>query len=338
MTSPRLITAGSPPTGRIVDFELVFHDGRTLLVGSPDWGLLACTWDPSGDQWTQYRLDNADDAGNHADLTSLAAAVVDGRIVIGGGGEHYGFAMWDLESGRVRSSAWDGGVSSATRTAFGTRALFVIGGSSSTNVELWNPAHTESPEDAESDDSESDPITDMLEVGDLFASSGAGSAVAAGVLDGRAVLAANSHAEGTVVWDVDNDRAVTAFEDSGEEMCDFALITVDGRLRVAAADQHGLRLGDALTGRWEEPLPFPGGEIACLHADTVRGHPLAAAGLSDGTVCIWDLAERRLLCEPFGEGADRVHELRVAEFDGRAVVIAAHNDAAVRIWELPVRA
>jgi hypothetical protein len=33
-----------------------------------------------------------------------------------------------------------------------------------------------------------------------------------------------------------------------------------------------------------------------------------------------------------------VQELRVVEFDGRAVMIAAHNYAAIRIWELPVRA
>jgi hypothetical protein len=49
-------------------------------------------------------------------------------------------------------------------------------------------------------------------------------------------------------------------------------------------------------------------------------------------------AARRLLCGPFGERADRVQELRVVEFDGRAVMIAAHNYAAIRIWELPVRA
>jgi WD40 repeat protein len=339
MASPRLIVASSPHTGGIVDFDLVVHQGRPLLVGSPDRSHLASTWDPANDEWTEYRLDNAEDAGHYTELTSLAAAVVDGRIVIGGGGEHHGFAMWDLESGKVRSSAWDGGVSSAIRAELGGRTLFVVGGSSSTNVELWNPSHAES---RDNEGSAAHPLDEMVEVGDLFASSHASSAVAAGKLNGRPVLVANMHDGGVVVWDIEEQCPLVEFDDLDEESTDFAIATVDGRLLVVAATPSEIRLGDTVTGEWEDPLPFAGGEIECLAAGTLAGHPIAAAGFDDGAVCVWDLTRRRLLCEPFGvrdnlvyQVKNRVHQVRIADLDGIPVVITAQIDDVVRVWELP---
>lgn len=339
MASPRLVTASSPPTGGIVDFDLIVRRERLLLVGSPDWSHLACTWDPVIDQWTEYRLDNAEDSGDYTELSALAAAVVDGRIVIGGGGDHHGFAMWDLESGEVRLSAWPGGVSSAVRADWGGRPLFVVGGSSSTNVELWDPSLTELHDDWSSATS---PVDDMVEVGELFASSGASSAVAAGTLRGHPVLVANTHAGGVVAWGIDEQRPLVEFDELDEEATDFAFATVDERLQVVAANPSEVRLGDAPSGAWEEPLPFPGGEITCLDTGRMSDRPIAAAGFIDGTVCVWDLTRRRLLCEPFGERVNqvfkadnRVQEIRIADLDGSSVVITAQNDGAVRIWELP---
>jgi WD40 repeat protein len=337
VTTLRLITTSTPPTGRIIDFDLVIHEDRLLLVGSPDRYHLACTWDPVRDQWAEYRLDNAADLGDYTELTAFAAAVVDGRIVIGGGGDHHGFAMWDLESGNVRLSEWMGGVSSATRAVVGGRQRFVVGGSSNTNVELWDPALTEAP------DSPTSPVEDMVEVGDLFTNSGAGSGVAAGMLGGRPVLLANSHTEGVVVWGIDEDRRLTKFEDLEHERTDFAFATVDGRLLAVAASPSEIRLGDPETGTWEEPLPFPSGEVTCLDAATISGTAIAVAGFEDGAVCVWDLARRKLIAESEGGSVDqvyrgvgnRVYAIRVAELDGAQVIITAHNGGAVRVWELP---
>ena len=324
-----------------MDFDLIVHEGRLLLVGSPDRSHLACTWDPASDRWTEYRLENAEDAGDYTELTSLAAAVVDGRIVIGGGGDHHGFAMWELESGKVRSSAWEGGVWSAVRAEWGGRPMFVVGGSSNTNVELWDPSLTE----ANDDGAVTRPLEGMVEVGDLFASSGASSAVAVGTLGGRPMLIANAHAGGAVVWDVEDQRPLVEFDALDEEATDFALTTLDDRLRVVAANPSEIRLGDVATGEWEEPLPFPGGEITCLDTGTMAGHPIAAAGFADGAVCVWDLTRRRLLCEPFGERVNlayqadnEVHEVRIADLEGSPVVLTAQKDDTVRIWELPAAA
>jgi hypothetical protein len=337
MTTPHLITTSTPPTGRIIDFDLVIHEDRLLLVGSPDRDHLACTWDPVRDQWTEYRLDNAADLGDYTELTALAAAVVDGRIVIGGGGDHHGFAMWDLESGKVRSSEWLGGVSSATRAVVDGRQRFVVGGTSNTNVELWDPALTEAP------DSPAGPVEDMVEVGDLFTASLASSSVAAGTLGGRPALLANSHTQGVVVWSIDEDRSLTEFEDLEDEQTDFAFVTVNGKLQAVAASASEIRLGDPATGTWEEPLPFPGGAFTCLDAATMSGSSIAVAGFEDGAVRVWDLARRELIGEPSGESADQsyrkarnwVYAIRLAELDGTQVIITAHNGGAVRVWEFP---
>ena len=237
-----------------MDFDLIVHEGRLLLVGSPDRSHLACTWDPASDRWTEYRLENAEDAGDYTELASLAAAVVDGRIVIGGGGDHHGFAMWELESGKVRSSAWEGGVWSAVRAEWGGRPMFVVGGSSNTNVELWDPSLTE----ANDDGAVTRPLEGMVEVGDLFASSGASSAVAVGTLGGRPMLIANAHAGGAVVWDVEDQRPLVEFdcEPFGERV----------NLAYQADNEvHEVRIAD------------------------LEGSPVVLTAQKDDTVRIWEL-------------------------------------------------
>lgn len=109
----------SPSGSHMYDFDLVTLDGQLLVVGTPDRDCLACTWDPGADRWMTYELDAPDEDYRYTELTSLCAAVVDGRIVIGGGGDHQGFAMWDLTTGRVRLSAQEGGTASAVRADFG---------------------------------------------------------------------------------------------------------------------------------------------------------------------------------------------------------------------------
>src|SRR6476620_1925499 len=129
MPAARSIIVSSPPRGQIHDFDLVVLDGRLLFVGTHDISRHACTWDPATDLWTEYPLDNpwVDWDGDYTELTALGAAIVAGRIVIGGGGDHQGFAMWDLKSGKVRLSAQEGGVDSTARADFRGRPMLVVG-------------------------------------------------------------------------------------------------------------------------------------------------------------------------------------------------------------------
>ncbi|MEV0407862.1 hypothetical protein [Actinoallomurus sp. NPDC050550] len=341
MPTARSIIVSSPPRGRIHDFDLVVLDGRLLFVGTHDISRHACTWDPATDLWTEYPLENpwVDWDGDYTELTALGAAVVDGRIVIGGGGDHQGFAMWDLQSGKVRLTAQEGGVASTARADLGGRSMLVVGGSSFTNVQLWDPSVAEYDGDEGPDGSGPDrpsPHDFQVDVEELAAGSGAGSAVAAGTLGDRPVVVAGGHDGGVLVWDIDQQGSLAEFDDLDETLTDFALAAVDGRTRVVAAGGQSLLLGDPETGEWDEPLTLPGGDVSCLDTDSVMGRPVAVTGAKNGTICVWDLAERRLLGEPFREYDSEVFGVRLTELDGRPVVIAAAHVDSVRVWELPL--
>lgn len=69
----------------------------------------------------------------------------------------------------------------------------------------------------------------------------------------------------------------------------------------------------------------------------VDGRPVAVTGAHDGTVCVWDLAGRRLLGEPLTGHSGEVFAVRVTELDGRAVAITAGQDRQMRVWGLDQR-
>jgi len=333
----RLMIAGRLPyDGQIHDFDIVVRDGRPLLVGTHDRSRRAFTWDPASDQWAGYELDDPWlDETDYTELTALGAAVVGGRIVIGGGGEHQGFAQWDLESGKVRLSAQEGGVSSTSTAGLGDRTLFVVGLSSGPPVQLWDPAMAEpgGSEDIGAQEEDSSPYDFLVEVEELEAVSYAASAVAAGTLRDRPVLVTNGVDGGVLVWDVDGEGPLAEFDDLDEELCQFALVAGDGLGRVVAAGRRNLLVGDPATGEWDEPLAVPGGDIACLDAGMVNGRMVAVTGAEDGTVCAWDLTGRRPLGEPF-RGQGGVHAIRMTGLTGRQVAISAGRENVVRVWEL----
>ncbi|MFC4015081.1 WD40 repeat domain-containing protein [Nonomuraea purpurea] len=336
MSASSAIIVSSPPTGRIRDFDLVVRDGRLLVVGTPDRSHLACTWDPATDLWTEHRLGNPwleETDGDYTELYTLGAAVVDGRIVIGGGGDHQGFAMWDLESGKVRLSAQDGGVGSVVRADFGARSLLVVGFNGTWAFELWDPSAAERDDDDDSD--RPSPYDLLVEVEELCSKSYASSAVAAGMLGERPVVVADSWEGGVLVWDIDEQRSLAEFDELDEEPHDFAMAAVDGRTHVVAAGRRYLVLGDPETGEWAEPLIVPGDEISCLDAGTVNGRAIAVTGAGDGAIHVWDLAGRQPLGEPFLGHGGEVYGVRMTELDDRPVVISAAHDGSVRVWELP---
>ncbi|MFG3259575.1 hypothetical protein [Streptomyces sp. NPDC048172] len=355
MTSNEPLISSLAPFGlygsHLYDFDLVTLDGQLLVVGTPDEDCRACTWDPVANRWVTYELDAPDEEYRLTELTSLCAAVVGGRIVIGGGGEHQGFAMWDLTSGKVRLGPQDCGTSSAVRADFGGYSKFVVG-SNYMGVELWGPSLTEPDDDDEEEDEDGgepeqpSPYDSLVSV-ELWCKSRSGSAAAAGLLDGRPVLV-GGHPSGVVaMWDVEGkplvefdslDR-VAGSEDSerfpGATLTDFALAAVDGRTQVVAAGLRRLMVGDPRSGGWGEELTVPGGEIVCLDAGTVNRVPVAVTGAEDGTICVWDLEERRLLGRPFQKYDSDVFGVRLAQLHGRPVVVSSGRWSSVDVWEIP---
>ncbi|WP_395958927.1 hypothetical protein [Actinomadura sp. 6N118] len=69
-----------------------------------------------------------------------------------------------------------------------------------------------------------------------------------------------------------------------------------------AAGGQSLLLGDPETGEWAEPLTV----ITCLDVGSVRGRPITITSAKDSTICVWDLARRRLLRQPFREYGSEV--------------------------------
>ncbi|MFF4520648.1 WD40 repeat domain-containing protein [Streptomyces bluensis] len=331
-----------------MDFDLVTLDGRLILVGSPDQDRLACSWDPASDHWTQYELDVPDEEFRYTELTALGAAVVDGRIVIGGGGDHQGFAMWDLETGKVQLSAQEGGTGSVVRVDFGDRSRLLVGFAGVWGVQLWDPPVVE-PEDRQHDDgglaNEDDSVTEpeqpspydsLVDIEELECQSGASSAAAAGLLAGRPVVVAGGRDGGVLVWDIEEERHLAKFDDLDETLSEFALASVDGRIRVVAAGGQSLVLGDPGSNKWGEPLTVPGGDISCMTAGIVRGRPFAVTGARDGAICVWDLADRRLLGRPLQGHTSKVLGLRVADIDSRPVIISSAHCDSVHLWEFPL--
>ncbi|PUB26182.1 WD40 repeat protein [Promicromonospora sp. AC04] len=355
-----VIVSAPPFEGRVNDFDVVLLDGRQLLVCTHEVSLRACTWDPASDHWTEYSLDDpyGDDGDGYTELTALCAAVIDDRVVIGGGGDHQGFAQWDLESGKVRLSAWEGGVASATTADVGGRPLFVVGNTSGTGIQLWDPSAAEPDDDSEDmgnkieadSASEPSPYDLLVETEELRADSYAASAVAAGVLGDRAVAVgigdgADDH---VLVWDIAEEEPLTEFDEHEEDLHQFALAIVDGATRVVAAGDRSIVVGNPETGAWDEPFTGPplltttgtgsgasdegGGNIRCLAVGLANGRPVAVTGAEDGTLRAWDLSARRMIGEPFRGSDAEIRAIAVMELDGPPVVVTAGHDGEVRVW------
>lgn len=129
----------------IQDFDIVAMDGRPLVVCADSRGQQAFTWKPAEDRWTAHPLENpygpVEDEMTGECLLEIGAAVVDGRIVVGGGGYEQSFAQWDLETGAVRTYIRDehGGLAKVRTVELGGRPWFLCGDSSvPAKVRLWD--------------------------------------------------------------------------------------------------------------------------------------------------------------------------------------------------------
>ena len=91
-------------------------------------------------------------------------------------------------------------------------------------------------------------------------------------------------------------------------------------------------VSDADAPVWADPVTVPGADVTCLDAAVVDGRAVAATGGEDGMVCLWDVAEGRILGEPNpAHGSEftyakAVSAVRFTELRGRPVVIGAGMD------------
>ncbi|WP_326808366.1 WD40 repeat domain-containing protein [Streptomyces sp. NBC_01775] len=316
---------GTAPQG-LIDFDTVVLNGRMLVVGT-DGGRIF-TWDSLNDRWTTHGFAPGDEQTGPRDITAIAAAAVDGRIVLGGGEYLLAFAQWELD-GRLRRGprGQDGGVSAVSTVEHGDRTLFVSGGTGP-SVHLWDARTTE-------------PYAaiwhELEECGRVAVGTWRDRLVVAGTKDNR-----------FRIWDVDAGGSLAEFDSPESQFCDhpddevaehfadpeegltyFGLATY----LVAAGDQAFV-IRDLDADGWYEPLTIPGGTVTCLDAGHVDGRPVAVTGGDDGTVCVWDLENRHLLSEPFTDHLEEVSAVRLARLEGRPVAVSASADATVRVREL----
>lgn len=337
-----LVLSSQIPSGVIDDFDLVTVDGRLLLCAGDGSG--GCTWEPAEDRWTEYRLDlpyrpadfhtmagrlpTEDDHGYR--VYSVCAAVVDGRIVVGGGNYEEPFAQWDLASGAVRAHARpaDGGTGKTTTVWLNGRPFFISCGA---YTYLWDVERTD---------------TEPVQLhGDRDTVVG----IAAGTLNGRPVVVFGDFG-GLVVWDVGTRSVFREFL-CPVPVADVGLAMLDGRTRVVVASGNRVILGDLDTGAWEWEGPIDEDSIefdeeneekeekkdaiSCMDVGVVAGRPVAVTGSKDGRVCVWSLEERRLVQGPFTPGHDgEVNAVRIADLDGRTVAVTSGQDYRVLVWDL----
>ncbi|MES4909322.1 MULTISPECIES: hypothetical protein [unclassified Streptomyces] len=319
MTSPNPLLSTTCPHGPVEDFTVVGGAGRPLVVCA--CGHSAAVWSLSDDRWTDHKL------VDQVEVTSLAATAVGGRIVVGGGGEHQGFAQWYLDSGALRAAERDdlGGVASATTVELDGRTWFAAGGTGP-GILLSDPVADVAPQ-------EGDPESIELFLSDHGSYSGVG-ALAAGRLTDRSALVSGSWDGEVWVWDLREEAPVTTFEQLDMVVEGVALVTVDGHPRVVAAGGTALHLGDPATGGWLRQLPSSGGDITCLGVTSVKGRQIAVTGTDDGTVHTWDLADGGPAAAPFTAHSGGIRAIHLTELDGRTVIITAGRHGELRVWPL----
>lgn len=64
-----------------------------------------------------------------------------------------------------------------------------------------------------------------------------------------------------------------------------------------------------------------------------RGRAAVISGGRDGTVRIWDVDTRKLVCEPLVGHVGWVNAVVITQLGGAAVVVSAGDDRTVRAWD-----
>ncbi|HZE40021.1 MAG TPA: hypothetical protein VE172_14540 [Stackebrandtia sp.] len=325
-----LATAAIPSDSPIMDFDVVVDNGCPLVVCA-DFSSRVFSWDPVADVWREHHVDNPwEDEYDFIELTAIAATVVDGRVLIGGGGDHQSFAQWDLRSGAVRQRAnpMESGVQSAAVVEWdrGVEGPVFLSADSS-----FPPRHKLFAAGRDADPRE------------LAANHDGVGRHAAGMLGDTPVLLTDSRGDSAIVWDAATCTPHAKFWD-GPPFRSLGLITVDGQqcvVGVADSSPPVIHIGDPATESWVASFP----ELDLEHAtddapdleSTYIGYlgdrPIAAVGMEDGTVTVWDLAARAVAASWAGHDRE-VFAIDVADLGDGPVLITAGRDRCLKLWSL----
>lgn len=347
---PTLLYSTSIPSqwrGGIKDFDVVVDSGRPVVVcAALDE---AYSWDSHSGTWTLHRLDNpwrSRETGYGIELETIAATMVDGRVVLGGGGDHQSFAAWDLRTGKVLHHAESNtpGVHSvvATRWERAAPGIFIVGESSGGGRVI---------------------IVDSLGRRPVALSGHFDYvAVAAGMLRGRPVLITDAGDE--VVWNaatlkpLRDDPAGTGTTEPAPPpggvtfstgSCATGLVTLnDSPAMVVVNDTRDgyaeVIVCDPTGDEWSQTLPphddfdldeiDGGNEMTAGFVGCVGDRPVAAASMDDGGLHLWDLRSRRAL-PPIED--ENVKAFGVMNFRGTPCLITSGYDddrEALKLWQV----
>ncbi|MFW5415505.1 WD40 repeat domain-containing protein [Nocardiopsis sp. CNT-189] len=354
MTTPAL--SSRTPSQEVCDFDIVAVGDRPLFVCA-DGGSGVYTWDPSDDRWTEHRFRQPHrpdefhelygvlpDEDDDYRISAVCAAVVDGRIVVGGGNYEESFALWDLHTGAVRMHTRldQGGVQTAVAAELDGRPHFLVGDQSAfpAFLRVWDATCSDGDGGgaAAAEPVRYDGHRDSI------------GGITAGTLDGRPVVVSGGWDGTVLMWDAGKGALLREFEPAAS-VVGLALAAVGGRTRVVAIGDAEVLLGDPDTGEWrycvdvfgelcgdeddaDDEDDDDGPSVTCGDVGVVGGRPIAVTGSDDGAVCVWSLEEGRLLLGPLTAHDGEVRAVRITELNGRPAVAAAGQGGYMHVWHL----
>lgn len=325
--TPLLLTSHLPSASAIKDIAVAETDTGPQVVCADARGAV-WTWDPSRDAWKRRQLTYAftgdplaaryPDAENEID--KVAAAVVDGRVVLAAGGDEQAPALWNLETGGLlRGTTYDAPYLGAIATVRGEGPpRFVTGSQYVGRLLLWEPSGRTPPVEVPND------LYDIT-------------SLAAAWVDGRSLVA--SGGDQVDVWDLARDEQVASFDSYDGDVLAVSFARLGDRpVVVAAADSREVYVWDLSDDGDGEPVhdPIDGHEGPVLALDTaaVGARGIVVTGSEDRTVRLWDLTEGTAIGAPLTGHQAAVEALVTTTLRGRDVVVSADGGGAVHVWDL----